>query len=98
MPPSTKSLYPAELFLPDGSVILKGRVYVEPDGRVRVWDVYQHEPRLRFDSRITLESYEPRGHPVLTGQTPEGKLTVSAIGGCECGGAYVLRRIEGVDP
>lgn len=97
MPPSTKSLYPAELFLPDGQVIVKGRVLVGADGRCRVWDVWQKQPRLRLDTQIVLEQFDPDGHPALTGQTGEGRLIVSAVGGCECGGAYVLRRIEGVD-
>lgn len=97
MPPSTKNLYPAELFLPDGQVVLKGRVLVEPDGRCRVWDVWQRTPRLRLDAQIHLELFDPDGHPALIGITEEGKLMVSSVGGCECGGVYVLRRIEGVD-
>lgn len=101
MPPVKPRLYdlfPAELFLPDGSAILSGRVLVDGDGRVRVWDVDNNRQiRLRLDSQITLDRYDPNTHPILVGTVPEGRLVVTRVSHCQCGGAYLLRRIEGVD-
>lgn len=101
-------LFPAEVFLPDGRLLLKARVIVEPDGQARVWEVRGGEPCLTWTGRVMLTvvpqgKYAPAKHRRLEAEVLESsgtihnRLRVTNVGGCICGGIGVLQRIPGVD-
>lgn len=102
--PQRRDYYPAEVVLPDGSMVIRGRVIIDPDGRARVYDAFQGQPRLRLDEQVTIVS-EGAVAPytggarrtTLVAKVAAGlnDLRINSVGGCECGGVSILRRIAG---